>query len=174
MRKNIKVVGIIVLLSVYMCGCSGLAGNRRSSNSDVLSEQMLGIASQLRFEDLPVPAGFSIIRKSSFIFQNSKTRMGTLTYDGKADIASLIEFYKRTMVYNGWDLINTVEFDIVILNFKKGGESCIVTMQQRAMNRITVVISLSPLAQGSIAAEEKSYETEDEYVEDDTITEVSE
>ncbi len=140
-RRMIGIVVMAIVLCVYLSGCA-LGSRGRSSN--VASGQNLNVAIDSRFEDLPVPNGFALLRKTSFIFQNNQTRMGTLRYKGYANLGTLIEFYKKNMVYNGWNFINIVEFGRVILNFENGEESCIVTLEQKGLKNMIVSLNLSP------------------------------
>ena len=176
LTKRIAIVIVVLLICVGLSSCAGTLGSKRGSNIETLNGQVTGVASQLRFEDLPVPTGFSLNRKESFIFQNSQTRLGTLKYEGKADVAEVIEFYKRTMSYNGWKLINSIEFGTVVLNFKKQGEGCIITMETKSGNRVIVFLNLSPLSPGNIPVEEDPYvvdANDTELVEDDYTAKVN-
>ncbi|MFH2138604.1 MAG: hypothetical protein ABII88_08855 [Candidatus Omnitrophota bacterium] len=157
-RKSVIILVLIVMVGIFAGGCAGLTpSGGNSSKADNYPESIVEMSTELRFDDLPVPAGFILVRKDSFVFQNSQTRMGTLNYNGKADISALINFYKRTMIFNGWDMINSVEFGTVIMNFEKGNESCIVAFQRKGMNNINVVMSLAPMSSGSIPPGRESY-----------------
>ena len=165
--RRMAIVVAVLLVCMNLFGCAGASGGKRNQDNGTLNGQVMGVASQLRFEDLPVPSGFVLNRKESFIFQNSQTRMGTLKYEGRADVASVIEFYKRTMEYNGWRLINSVEFGAVILNFKKGDEGCIISMEIKSLNRVSVFLNLSPLSPGNIPVAEDPYvvnSSDDDYL----------
>jgi len=143
--KKIIYPGLSLLLTVLLFGCAGVSGESSDrSYSNARSE--LGVSSALRFEDIPIPAGFAILRKDSFVFQNSQTRLGTLTYSGKADYERLVNFFKRNMAQNSWNLINSVEFGRVIMNFEKEGEGCIVTIEGRSGSKLLITLSVSPLS----------------------------
>ncbi|MBI4845443.1 MAG: hypothetical protein HY810_03090 [Candidatus Omnitrophica bacterium] len=151
--KKIKCFDSILFWVLILFVCNGCAGGSMRNDSDTYyrTDQQLEISTQLRFEDLPVPSGFILNRKSSFIFENNNTRMGTLNYSGKADIGILIEFYKKNMVVNGWKLINSVEFGRVILNFENNKESCLLTIDKGML----VIIDIAPISRSGVVLEEE-------------------
>jgi len=128
-----------------------MAQNKKSDSRD--NYYQLGTSVQNRFSDLPVPNGFVFLRKKSFVFQNNDTRMGTLFYTGKATFEGLTEFYKQSMTENGWDLTNIVEFGKTIMNFEKGSERCVVTIDLKGVKSLIVSLSFSPSSSGAIAVE---------------------
>jgi hypothetical protein len=147
----LNIVAVIVLLGVSGCA----TGNYEQRSDSGYSGGALNISSQLRFEDVPVPAGFVLLRKGSYVFQNNQTRLGTLRYAGKSDVGVVLEFYKRAMTRNGWDLINLVEFDTVVLNFEKAQESCIVTLECGRSGKTMITLTLSPVSKGGITQPER-------------------
>ncbi|MBU4304816.1 MAG: hypothetical protein KJ893_04220 [Candidatus Omnitrophica bacterium] len=139
----------------FTCSACSTVSTGKTRDGSYKITQTMEISSQLRFDDTPVPSGFSLDRKGSFVFQNDETRMGTMTYIGKTDLGALIKFYKRNMALNGWVLMNSVEFDKVILNFEKDKEGCIVMLEKSGMGKSVITLSLSPLSKAGIAIKEK-------------------
>jgi hypothetical protein len=155
---RIGILSCVFLLGILVI--SGCATDSYQTNyGDNYSEaRQLGKSSIQRFEDLPIPAGFSMYRKESFIFQNDKTRMGTMSYTGNADFAAIVEFYKKQMPLNGWNLLTIVEFDKVVMNFEKAAEACIITVEKRGMRKAMLAITLSPVSKGAMLIKEKNQE----------------
>ncbi len=146
----------VLIAGLTISGCATDSYQTRS-DSDYYNSTQLEQASVQRFEDLPVPAGFTLYRKESFIFQNNRTRMGTMTYTGRADITAIIEFYKKQMPINGWSLLTTVEFDKVVMSFEKDSEACIISIEKHG-RKVMISISLSPVSKGSVVITEKYHE----------------
>ena len=141
--NNLKTI-LVVFLVVLLAGCAtwpkkeaGVAGE----------EVVLDIAPILRFADLPVPAGFKIIRDKSFTFQNDFTRVGLLRYTGRTHIDRVAAFYKEQMPVYDWDLVNLVEYGKRILNFEKGTQSCIITLEA-SVTTTFLTIALYPKGGG--------------------------
>lgn len=103
----------------------------------------LAIASTLRFDDIPVPAGFLQLPKESFVFQTESVRAGVLRYEGRADPESVMEFYKQQMTAYNWQPVNTIEFGQKQMSFEKPGQSCVIVIEGTRSKSI-VTISVGP------------------------------
>jgi len=149
---------LIVILAFLLTGCAAI--NSTDTDLDETEEQeaftppsLAPTAARLRFSDLPVPSGFKLIQDKSFIFQTEGVRVALLKYAGRAKVQDLLDFYKEQMILYNWELLNVVEYDRTVLNFERGKQTCIVTIEPRGIKKI-ITISLAPKATGSI--EEKS------------------
>lgn len=138
MRKEIVGIGLILLLSLNGCATLKKEGLKEE-------ERRLGVAEELKFDDVPLPAGFKLDTQNSFIFQNEFTRVGLLRYIGKADVGDIIKFYKEQMPLHNWTTLNIVEYGRVILNFEKEKETCIITLEP-VITRVMLTISIAPKA----------------------------
>ena len=123
--KSLKII-LMVFLVMLLAGCA--TWPRREARLEG-KETVLSIAPILRFEDIPVPMGFKIVRDRSFTFQNDFTRVGLLRYTGRIHIDKVVAFYREQMPLYNWDLVNLVEYGKKILNFEKGNQSCIITIE---------------------------------------------
>lgn len=152
MKINSKIFSVMVFLvtALAMSGCTAVPTTRRVTDSGevVRVEKPLGVSSTLRFDDVPTPAGFSNLRDQSFIYQDGTTRVGMMRYSGRANASQVIMFFKTQMPLYNWDLTNIVEYGNITINFVKGGETCIVTIEPLAMKTILGVV-ISPKS-GSI------------------------
>ncbi len=141
---NIFRTVLAIFLVILLAGCAtwpkkeaGIAGE----------EAVLDIAPILRFEDIPIPVGFKVIRERSFTFQTDFMRVGLLRYSGGTHIDRVVAFYKEQMSIYNWDLVNIFEYGERILNFEKGNQSCIITIKASA-TRTFLTVALSPKSEG--------------------------
>ena len=91
-RKRILVVGSCFLVLVLLTGCSTTSGSR-SYGSRPSVDESLEVSSVLRFDDVPIPTGFTTIDKESFAFQNDVTRVALLKYVGGKSADEVVAFY---------------------------------------------------------------------------------
>ena len=154
MKKMGLFFSLIVVFIISGCATDS---HQIRSDSNYYDSAQLGLASEQRFEDIPVPAGFILYRKESFIFQNNRMRMGTMIYTGSADFMAIIEFYKKQMPINSWRLLTTVEFDKVVMSFENDSESCIINIEKRG-RKVMISIGLSPVSKGAVVITEKYHE----------------
>ena len=165
--KNRILINIGVLATaaaVFFCvsGCSSVPSQIVNDSGEVVRvEKPLGVANTLRFEDVPTPAGFNMIRDQSFIYQDSSIRVGLLRYSGHPNSSQVVSFFKAQMPLYNWKMINVVEFGNVNLNFIKADESCIITIEPLKTRTILSVV-ISPRT-GSISAGSGSASRKERY-----------
>ena len=85
----------------------------------------------VQFQDIPVPAEYSLLRRESYSFQGSLFRHGQLKYQGPVEWTEALDFYRRELQAAGWRLGKTEKgFDFRVLYFDKGPERLIVVVRQ--------------------------------------------
>ena len=145
------------LIPILLCFLAGCATTKDRSSSEfeqgeAYATTTLAVSAKLRFSDLPVPAGFKLIKDKSFVFQTEQTRVALLKYSGRAKLEDLVEFYREQMLLYNWQLLNVVEYGRSVLNFERAEQSCIVTMEATGMKQI-ITISVAPKSKGGIEAQ---------------------
>lgn len=141
-NKKIVVAAIAVFgLMTAVSGCA--TPSRRESPSGSEIEKNLPVASTLRFNDVPVPAGFVSLPTESFIYQTENVRAGLLRYEGASSAEAVMLFYKEQMPVYNWQSINIIEFDKKQLSFEKPGQSCIVIIDG-LKGKTIITISIGP------------------------------
>lgn len=140
--NKILILGSYFLILLLISGCATTYKDR-SYDKDSSRDATLDVASLLRFDDVPVPTGFKILDSESFAFQNDATRVGLLKYAGSRHVDQVVWFYKEQMPIYKWNPINIIEYERRILNYEKGSESCIVTIESKGRKSI-ITIAISP------------------------------
>jgi len=142
----------IISITLTLTGCAGFP--RKSSPDQDYAQQTVSSTSKiLKFDDVPVPAGFRIIDADSFTFQNRDLRIGLLKYTGRVNPSEAVEFYKENMPMYNWNLINVVEYGRRIMNFERAGQSCIVTLEPTSFYTV-LIIAVAPRATAPMQEEE--------------------
>lgn len=147
-----------ILISIFLlAGCAtthDIGSSELEAEEENFAATTLAVTAKLRFSDLPVPVGFKLIEDKSFVFQAEGTRVALLKYSGRAQLPDVVEFYREQMLFYNWELLNVVEYDRSVLNFERGGQTCIVTIESRGMRK-TITISVAPKAKGNIETQVK-------------------
>ena len=152
MRENLLKLFLILILFSFCAGCAttdGLGSSELEGEEEGFGRATLAVNTKLRFDDVPVPRGFKLIKDKSYVFQTEETRVALLKYSGRAKLHDLVDFYQEQMLLYNWQLLNVVEYGRSVLNFERSGQSCIVTIESGGMKKI-VTISVAPKAKGSI------------------------
>ena len=129
----------LLISLVVLSGCASISSSGRADGPT----KELGVASALKFEDVPVPAGFRIVSDQSFSFQNELTRVGILRYAGRANAQRVIQFYKDQMPMYNWQFVNMIEYDRSLLNFEKADQTCTITVEA-GVTRTALAIAVAP------------------------------
>jgi len=141
--KNITSLAVSsCLVILFLAGCVTLPKNE-SIGSTEQNKASLSVAPILKFEDIPTPAGFRILDKESFAFQNDKSRVALLKYYGGKSAEQVMAFYKEQMASFNWNLVNVIEYDRKVMNYENSEESCIITIQPQG-GKSLVTVALSP------------------------------
>ncbi|MDD5644654.1 MAG: hypothetical protein PHO00_04320 [bacterium] len=138
-----KLLIIFVILNfVVVSGCSTLgSGSKKASSGYQQSGMGLTLSGSLKFDDVPVPAGFQLNVKESFAFQNNTMRVGVLLYKGKALPQDVISFYKEQMPLYNWKILNVIEYDNIQMLFEKSDETCVVTLMPGRTNIMKISVA---------------------------------
>ncbi len=85
----------------------------------------------MQFEDIPVPAEYTMVRHKSHSFQGSLFRSGVFHYEGPLDWGNAIAFYREQMPVSNWSLeAFNRNPGFVEIRYRKGPEQVIVVIRQ--------------------------------------------
>jgi len=149
MSPEFRWLGLIILFAVIN-GCASFPVQKTGGSASTL--QAAGV---LKFEDVPVPQGFSLLANESFIFQSDTMHVGLLKYGGRPTADQVVNFYKEQMAQFGWSMLNIVEYSRRILNFEREDQTCVITVEP-ATTRTVIIISVAPKSKGLRPANPKA------------------
>ncbi|MEJ2744647.1 MAG: hypothetical protein P8123_03025 [bacterium] len=105
----------------------------------------VAFSNDVTFEDIPVPAGFTLVRKNSYSFQNDMTRVGRLVYKGRSDINNVLAFYQQQMPLHGWQEMSYIDYHSSTRYYEKEGQSCILTVEPKGgWHNVRIILSTQP------------------------------
>ena len=142
--KTYALLTAIYFLLTTLLGCAMFS----KKEAQTATPSALEPNAMLKFSDIPTPAGFKLLTKDSYTFENQGVRMGVLKYVGKANPDLVVNFYKEQMPMHNWNLLNVVEYGERLLNFDRDNETCIVSLLPKYMGTV-ITISLGPKSQAS-------------------------
>lgn len=140
MKAKISVFPYLLCFMLLFGGCASMSDKEDLSSKNAA---LLEPSSQLKFSDLPVPAGFKLLPKESYTFQSSGMRAGVLKYKGKASPDRVVSFYREQMPMYSWNLLNVMEYGDRILNFERENETCIVNLSPKGSS-VIITASVGP------------------------------
>lgn len=135
----------LILGSFFLCN-SCLSMDEKES-AVPKSVRPMSISEFFKFENIPVPEGYKLDKKKSFVFRNDVLLVAFLTYKGKSKADEVAGFFKEQLPLYGWKLINVIEYGERVLNFEMDGQTCIITVDRKGK---TFELATAPRGQKSV------------------------
>ena len=136
-RKESAIIFILLVMLISGCATGGSRGNTSGETA-----RSLDVSMALKFEDVPVPSGFKVIPKDTFVFSNEVLRVGILKYTGRANADQVVMFYQDQMPLYNWRLLNVLEYERRIMNFDRDDQTCIIVVEPTKMStHVTITVA---------------------------------
>ncbi len=148
-KRWFYLVVIVLIFSLWMgaYGCGDLVSVRtvRERERERLPERQPSIATSYRFDDIPLPAGMTLNRRESFVYETRATRTGLLVYQGRGEMEQLSNFFKQQMPNYEWRLVSNFELHNVMLTFIKKGWSSVIYILPQEDDSKRIEIRVGPI-----------------------------
>lgn len=146
MQKK-KIIGVLTVC-IFLVVTGGCAGLTLSSQKESAGEEGKVVAplspTYSKFKEVRIPREMELDKDESVVYESHNLRMGVLYYSGKVELSGVVEFFKKHMTNDRWELINSFQHKSYVLNFVKGDRSCIIFAEQK-VGKTYVQIWLGPL-----------------------------
>ncbi len=83
------------------------------------------------FADIPVPTELDLVQKESYVFQSGNLKAGILTFKGRVDATSLINFFQMAMPRENWKPKGGFRYKKSVLIFDKPDKTCIINLFEK-------------------------------------------
>jgi hypothetical protein len=129
--KAARLVAMALIASTFLiAGCGLFGGDRNTANETLIAAPVSPIS------DVPIPAGFSLIKKESTSkeVQSTRVRFVDHRYSGGDDYLPVVQFYRDQMPQRGWTLVDQSQLrHETTLRFSKDNEDCVITVFARTL-----------------------------------------
>ena len=115
--KSVLALFLLASMVVAIAGCTDIFGTGATPEDDLATPREI-------YPDVPVMAGMSYIKESSFIYNDTGQRICELKYSGKTMFLKTVQFYKERMRGCKWEPASPEAMgnDPITMEFKKGNE----------------------------------------------------
>ncbi len=143
---------ITLLLSI---GCAELTKSTKTEEPKAKGEKVEMFSPKYsEFKDVMIPPEMELDRDESVVYESHRLRMGVLYYSGRAKMPEVVDFFKKNMKKDGWELLNSFQHKTYILNFLKGDRNCIIIVEKKG-TKTNVQIWMGPLQKKTRPAKRK-------------------
>lgn len=80
------------------------------------------------FGDIPVPTELEIVQNESYVFQSGPFKAGLMTFKGRVDINSVINFFQMALPREGWKTKGGFRYRRSVLIFEKQDKTCVINL----------------------------------------------
>ncbi|MCH8808168.1 MAG: hypothetical protein IH986_19060 [Planctomycetes bacterium] len=141
------VIGLagVVWLGVWLPGCA----NWRVGNGEAAAGPAVSAVRHPILEDIPKPAGFSLVDDHSVARSSGKFRVAKVEFVGSTARDAVYQFYKEYMPSAGFELTQQ-RFDRGEheMRFQSSSEECTIRIRKERFGT-TIVVDIGPLPEGS-------------------------
>lgn len=116
-----KWLAALLVLALGGAGCAALESPSASATGDAPPGSQAQNAGHYRFNDLPVPQGYTLVTDQSFVFESPGMRAGHLVYTGGGKNQDIVRFFRNSLPQQGWSLVSSFERGESLMTFEKPG-----------------------------------------------------
>ena len=128
---------LLASVVVAIAGCTSFFGEGTKSDEELAAPREI-------YPDVPVMAGMSYIKDSSFIYNDTGQRICVLKYSGQSAFLNAVQFYKERMKGCKWEPASPEAMgnDPIAMHFKKAGELATVIINTGPKDLTFVTIEI--------------------------------
>jgi len=143
--RGIKLQGSVIIIIFLWVGLfpAGLIAQKEEPPP---AQDKRPQASYFDFGDILVPSELSLDKKNSFIYGNSRFKVGILVFEGRVEPSSLASFFQNNMQRDGWILLSSFKYREYLLSFLKEDRACVITVTEKPFTT-TLEIRVGPIEQ---------------------------
>lgn len=121
-RIWLLILGMVLLLA----GCAEM--NFGGQSDEALAPPPPAPYTAVDFQDIQVPAELTWDRENSMSIKTESFAGGTLKFDGRVEVNSLVDFFVNSMANNQWKLVGSVKYKNILLAFTKPYKTCTISI----------------------------------------------
>lgn len=83
------------------------------------------------FPDIPVPNELNVLSSESSVYESGPFKTGILTFRGRVDLNSLINFFQLAMKQQGWKAKGSFRYRRSVMVFEKPDKICVMNFYDK-------------------------------------------
>jgi len=82
------------------------------------------------FQDIPIPSELTLVAKESTVFQGGAVKGGMLTFKGRVEPTSVVNFFMVALARENWKHRGDIRYRKSVLLFEKPDRFCIISIRE--------------------------------------------
>lgn len=126
---------IVGVLAVSLSGCAWFNTSTSPSSGAGSSAQpttttAAATPSFYDFQDIPIPSELTLVTKESTVFQGGAVKGGMLTFKGRVEPSSVVNFFMVALARENWKHRGDIRYRKSVLLFEKPDRFCIISIRE--------------------------------------------
>jgi hypothetical protein len=136
MRRRLLAAGRLMTVGALMLFLGGCAWFNTSTSSGTGSTAQppattaAATPSFYDFQDIPIPSELSLVTKESTVFQGGAVKGGMLTFKGRVEPSSVVNFFMVALARENWKHRGDIRYRKSVLLFEKPDRFCIISIRE--------------------------------------------
>ncbi|MEJ5366508.1 MAG: hypothetical protein WHS86_15545 [Desulfosoma sp.] len=136
MRRRWLSAGRLMMAGAFMVSLGGCAWFNTSpspgtgSAAQPAATTAAATPSFYDFQDIPIPSELSLVTKESTVFQGGAVKGGMLTFKGRVEPSSVVNFFMVALARENWKHRGDIRYRKSVLLFEKPDRFCIISIRE--------------------------------------------
>ncbi len=123
-----KTLLIVAVLALFTSGCAQMRGVTATNST---ATHPAAAQSIFLFPDLPVPVELEQDMDRTMLIRTQRFQGGIVVLKGRVTVSSLLDYFSKKLVENGWQLVGSMTAKRSLLAFSKGDQGhCLVQIYE--------------------------------------------
>jgi hypothetical protein len=130
---------MLTVLVLLVSGCASTKIKKDTSTPSATKKDKGPTPLYYDFGDVLVPSELKLDKEGSFVFRTPGFSAGVLSYKGRVEINSLIQFFDNNMTKDNWQLVSSFKSRRTIMLFHKENRWCVINITEESYNTYTEI-----------------------------------
>lgn len=142
--SHFRVLPCIIGMLLLITSCAGMQRSNTSGSEMSTPEQVPDTYHESHhyydFDDVLVPKDLKLDIDGSFVFETPQFKTGNLTFNGRVESFSLVDFFNSNLTKDGWKKHSSYKGKKSILVYEKPGKSCYISVLDESFSNTKVEV----------------------------------
>ncbi len=127
--KILSLQTVLIITTLFLLsGCQALNSGAADNGHEPAAEKAAEFEPYYPadFRDLLIPGELVWNREKSVTISTDSFNGGILSFNGRVEVTSLMEFFNNSMKNDGWTVVGSIKARNVLLSFTKDSSTCMI------------------------------------------------
>ncbi|EMG38489.1 hypothetical protein PCS_00787 [Desulfocurvibacter africanus PCS] len=143
--SHFRLLSCLMGLMLLATSCAGMRSTGSTGGSEIPPPEQSPDTYQSThhyydFDDVLVPKDLKLDVDGSFVFETPQFKTGNLTFNGRVESFSVVDFFNSNLTKDGWRKHSSYKGKKSILVYEKPGKSCYISVLDESFSNTKVEV----------------------------------